>query len=340
MSARHKKGHKKHSPALVTIILLMVIGGGFFGIHLWEKSQSVPLEPVPAAEETEEIPGRLTVSYQGKTYQLRDDLETYLIIGLDKFTTTLSDPEAYINNQQSDFLLLMVVDRTAKSYCAVHINRDTMAEIQRLGVGGKRLGAYRAQLALAHTYGSGGKDSCRNTVDAVSNYLYNVPVDHYFSLTMDALPILNDLVGGVTVHIDDDFSAIDPALEQGKDIRLVGQQALTFIRARGGVGDQSNLSRMNRQREYMYGLYKQISEKLHEISGFASRLAKHLADFCVSDLTTEQLSNLADRMKDYRFTTIYTIEGEAVKGEDFMEFYADDAALQKLVIQLFFKEIS
>lgn len=337
MPRASKKGHKKRSPALVTILLVVVIGGGFLGMHFWENAQKTR-ETETAVEETYEIPGRLTVTYQGEQYRLRDDLETYLIIGLDKFTYTRSDPEAYINNQQSDFLFLMVVDKAKETYCAIHINRDTMTEIQRLGIGGKRLGTFKGQLALAHTYGSGDKDSCRNTVEAVSGFLYDVPIDHYFSMTMDAIPVLNDLVGGVTVHIDDDFSAVDPSLEQGKDVRLKGQQALTFVRARGGVGDQSNLSRMNRQREYIYGLYQQITDKLHNVDGFATRLASKLVDFSVSDLTSTQLSNLSERMKDYRFTTIYTIPGEAVKGEEFMEFYADDAALQELVIQIFFKK--
>ena len=336
MPGASKKGHKKRSPALIAILLLVAIGGGFFGIHQWERSQQEK-EAVEAAGTEDEIPGRLTVTYQGESYRLRDDLETYLILGLDKFTDTLSDPEAYINNQQADFIFLMVVDKSSESSCAVHINRDTMTEIQRLGIGGQRLGTVKAQIALAHTYGSGGKDSCRNTLEAVSEYLYHIPIDHYFSITMDAIPVLNDLAGGVTVHVDDDFSAVDPALEQGKDVRLVGQQALTFVRSRGGVGDQSNLSRMNRQREYIYALYRQLSEQLRSSDSFGRRLASSLSDYSVSDLTTTQLSNLSERMKDYRFTTIHTVAGEAVKGERFMEYHTDDAALQELVIRLFFR---
>ena len=123
----------------------------------------------------------------------------------------------------------MIVDKTAHSFSALHINRDTMAEIQRLGVGGVKLDTVTAQLALAHTYGSGGRDSCRNTVQAVSRYLYDVPVQHYFALPMDAIPVLNDLAGGVTVHVDDDFSNTDPSIVQGKDVTLRGDQALTFV---------------------------------------------------------------------------------------------------------------
>lgn len=317
--------------------MLALIGGSLFGVHVWEQQQAKRAAEAVSTEDP--LPNdRLRVYYNDSWYLSRYDLETFLIMGLDKFEDTLSEPDSYNNNQQADFLLLMVVDKTHKSYTALHLNRDTMTEIQRLGLNGQKIDTFIGQLALAHTYGSGGKDSCRNTAKAVSRFLYDVPIDHYFSITMDAIPILNDLVGGVTVHIDDDFSAVEPALEQGKDVRLVGQQALTFVRTRRGVGDQSNLSRMNRQREFVNALYQQIIVKMRANDGFGRQMAVKLADYTVSDLTTTELSNFADRFKDFTFTGIQSTTGEAVKGEQFMEYYVDDADLQRLVIDLFFEK--
>lgn len=333
---RVRNSRKPGRPTLIIIVLLLVIGVGLFGVSQWEKRQVETEIAQFDTTEDEFIPGRVTLEEKGKTYVLRDDLDTYLIIGLDKVTDTLSDPEYHTNNQQSDFLFLMVVDKSAKTYSAIHLNRDAMTEIQRLGMSGKKIGTFTGQLALAHTYGSGGKDSCRNTVRAVSHYLLDTPIEHYFSLTMDAIPVLNDLVGGVTVHIDDDFSAVDPSLEQGKDVRLQGQQALTFVRGRMYVDDGSNLSRMNRQREYINALYGQMTEKLQKDDGFAARLASRLADYSISDLTTTELSNLADQLKDYRFTGIRTIAGDAVKSEKYMEFYTDENALRSLIKEVFF----
>lgn len=333
---RARKSRKPGRPTLTIIFLLVLIGVGLFGIRLWEKRQ-VEAELAQYDAEKEDLgAARITLKENGISYTLRDNLDTYLIIGLDKVTDTLSDPEYHTNNQQADFLFLMVVNKTSKSYSAIHLNRDAMTEIQRLGMSGKKIGTFTGQLALSHTFGSGGKDSCRNTAQAVSHYLLDVPVEHYFSLTMDAIPILNDLVGGVTVHIDDDFSAVDPSLEQGKDVRLQGQQALTFVRTRWYVDDSSNLSRMNRQREFINALYGQMVQKLQEDDSFATKLASRLADYSVSDLTTTELSNLADKLKDYRFTGIETIRGEAILGEKYMEFYTDESDLRALVLRVFF----
>ena len=335
--SRSRKNRKPGRPTPIIILLLMVIGLGLFGIHFWERREQLR-EAEIVVEYDDPILGAETASItvDERSYTLRRNLDTFLLIGLDKVTGTLSDPGNYTNNKQADFLFLIVLDHGDRSYCAIHLNRDAMTEIQRLGMSGKKIGVFTGQLALSHTYGSGGKDSCRNTVKAVSHYLLDIPVEHYFSLTMDAIPVLNDLVGGVVVHIDDDFSAIDPSLELGKDIRLRGQQALTFARTRYSVDDSSNLSRMNRQRAYLYGLHQQLTEKLAADNGFGARLISRLADFNVTDLTSDDLMALSEKIKGYQFTGIRSIQGQAVLGEKYMEFYTDESDLQQLVLDVFY----
>lgn len=334
--ARHNQANWK--PALIITLLLVMIGGGFFGIYQFEQLQRE--KDAALYSDADETPAFYQVELDGVSYKLKRNLDTYLLMGLDKFSDTLSSPDSYINNQQADFLFLIVVDHNQKTYSAIHLNRDTMTKIQRLGINGKKIGSFTGQLALAHTYGSGGKDSCRNTVQAVSDYLYQVPIEHYISITMDGLPILNDLVGGVTVHIDDDFSEIDPTLVQGKDIRLKGQQALTFVRARWYVSDNSNLSRMNRQREYINSLLKQLESKLRSDEHFGVSMLNKLSDYIVSDLLVDELANSADMLKTYSFGGILTINGEAVKGEKYMEFYPDEASLKALVKQVFLEKLA
>jgi hypothetical protein len=51
-------------------------------------------------------------------------------------------------------------------------------------------------------------------------------------------------------------------------------------------------------------------------------------------------SKAAENLRDYRFTTIYSIEGEVSYDNTFVEFYPDEAALARQVIQLFFEKMS
>lgn len=313
-----------------------MIGGGLSGLLLWEINQRQ--REAAAAQDDPYDGGPVTVFYNDQWYQRRDDLDYYLFMGLDKTTDTLSNPEFQFNNQQADFLLLMVVDHYNEIFYGVHINRDTMAEINKLDATGARIETYTAQICLAHTYGTGKKDSCRNQVWSVSRYFYDLPIKHYIAMTMDGIPVLNDAVGGVVVHIKDDFSNVDESLVMGQDVRLKGNQALTFVRSRQGMADKTNLNRMERQREFMNALYQQVSEKVATEDGFALRLANSLSDYVLSDLTTDRMADLSDSIKNYRFTTIYTIEGEAVVNSDnVMEFYTDEDSFLALMIKLFFE---
>ena len=193
------------------------------------------------------------------------------------------------------------------------------------------------QLALAHTYGSGGKDSCENTLKAVSGYLYGIGIDHYVSFTMDAITILNDSVGGVTVTVNDDFTGIDDTLVKGQTVTLYGQHAVNFIRSRMSMTeDPTNLNRLSRQREYLSSLYDRIRQVSASDGDIIDSAFVKITDYIVTDTTVNTLSQLAEKLTGYEFLGIETIEGETVKGERFTEFYADEELLQKQIIRLFY----
>ena len=275
------------------------------------------------------------VSYQGAWYAPKKKIETMLLIGLDKFEAD-QYLDGYINTQQSDFLLLLILDKANETCSMVQLNRDTMTEITVLGLKGEKAGTIDGQLALAHTYGSGGKDSCRNTAKAVSGLLYGVTIDHYMSITMDAVKLLNDFIGGVTVTIEDDFSNIDPALKQGETVTLHGDQALTFVRSRGGVADGTNLNRMKRQQQYFTEFQKVFVQKLKNEPDALTEVLFDISPYMVSDCTVNQLQKLYERMEAYETLPTRTIDGEAVKENGVMAFYPDESALRKLVIELFY----
>ena len=269
--------------------------------------------------------------------QLKEDLQTILVMGLDKYEAKPKEM-GYLNDQQSDFLMLVVLDEKAGTSQVLHLNRDTMTEIRRLGVGGGDAGRFTGQLALAHTYGSGGSDSCLNACKAVSKLLGGIHIDHYIALTMDAVALLNDQVGGVTVEIMDDFTHLDPAMVQGEKVTLHGEQALLYVRSRGSLEDSSNLHRMEQQRQYLNALYEQLLRAKKEDEHFLQDSLLKLSSSFQSDLTVNQLSQLGETMLDLELQPFMTIEGEAVKGEEFIEFYPDEASLNQVIQELFYEK--
>lgn len=312
---------RKRSPIGILLTLVLIISVCFSGCGATASAENTQTESTAP-----------TLASSGR----HQEVETILVMGLDKFERQ-EKLQGYVNYTQSDFLLLVAVDRDNQEIRALHINRDTMTDINRLGVFGSSVGKYTAQIALAHAYGSGGSDSALNAVKAVSNFLGGVKIDHYMTFTMDSVALVNDMVGGVTVFIEDDFSEMDPSLVQGQEITLKGEQALHFVRGRTNVADGTNLNRMARQRQYMMGLFGKVMETASQDEQFPERLVKKLGDAFDTDLSLYQLQELFDTLKDCTMEDILTIEGENVKGE-FMEFYADPASVEKAVEKLLSKE--
>ena len=312
----------------VALLAVFLLTGAFLLLELWEKRQSI--FPEQKTENT-------VYEYNGVEYVKNEDVESFLILGLDKFEDAINN-DSYNNDQRADFLMLLVFDNSEKKFTAVHLNRDTMVNMNVLGVAGQKIGTVNKQLALAHTYGNGRDVSCRNTADAVSELLNGVKVNHYLSINMDAVPILNDLLGGVEVTVLDDFSGIDDTLIKGETVTLHGDHALTYVRERYGLEDSSNSTRMVRQRQYMTAVYDKAMLKIENDDNFVIEASSKLADYIVSDRSVNQLQEIAKKLSQYKFTEIETLEGESVIKDGLMEFRPDADSIDKIVFELFYKK--
>jgi len=276
------------------------------------------------------------IYYNSAAYTLKDDIETILIIGIDQL---IESDGSRKESHQSDFLALVIMDNKARSFQVLHLNRDTMADIPMMDIAGMEYGTFYGQLALAHAYGNNDKSRCRNTVKAVKNLLYGIEIDHYISLTMDAVAILNDSVGGVTVQLLDDFSHIDPTYTKDELVTLTGEHALTYVRGRMNLDDSSNLNRMKRQRQYIGALFETYIESKKNDSEDSIKTLLKINDYLVSDCTISRLSDLIDKLGEYLYERILSIDGEVKYGDEFVEYYLDESSAQRTIIELFYEEL-
>lgn len=301
-------------------------------LHGWEtRRQANDAADDPYAGQEESL------TYYNGAWYARKELETVLVMGVDKYADDAAAEDDYTNQEQADFLLLVVLDRNAGVCTALPLNRDTMTEITALGLAGERTGTFTGQLALAHTYGSGGLDSARNEGRAVSALLYGTEIDHVMAFTMDAVPVLTDAVGGVPVLVEDDFSAMTDQLPMGQEVTLRGELALTFVRGRGSMGgEKTNLNRMARQNAYLQGLYRRLQDTAQD-EGFLTQLLLELSPYLDTDCTAAQLNDLYQTVVQDRLAVLDAPAGEAVVGDEFMEFHVDEDALQQTVIELFYE---
>lgn len=272
----------------------------------------------------------------GESYYPRQDITTFMLLGIDRTGPAVSS-NSYLNSGRADFIMLLVFDDKEKKVDVLHLNRDTMLNMQILGVGGLPAGSAYGQLALAHTYGTGLEDSCENTKKTISDFLYSLNIDYYASMSMDAISKINDLLGGVKVNVTDDFSAVTPYIPKG-EVLLSGEQAIAFVRTRAQVGDQLNVSRMSRQEAYLKGIFNVISKKVSSNSDYLLQIYNEISDYIVTDADALALSNLANRFSQYSFGEIRTPAGDNVLGDEFMEFHVHPADLDNIILDLFYSK--
>lgn len=159
-------------------------------------------------------------------------------------------------------------------------------------------------------------------------------------MSLDGISVLNDLAGGVTVTLEDDFSTADPAMTKGATLTLQGNQAEIFVRRRMDIGEGTNEARMVRQEEYLAQLSAQLESRVQQDQQFTAQVYDALQPYLVTDLAKGQLVNEVWAAKDDTVEPAIALEGEHKVAEDgFTEFYPTEASVQKAVLTLFWKPV-
>lgn len=314
--------------AYLCVILILVFLMIFSGLQILESTFLLNNE-----NPEESIPSK-TIIRNGISYYPRQDITVIMVLGIDRFGEVEASG-SYNNNGAADMVSLVIFDEKNETCNVLCLNRDTILEMPVLGLGGKQAGTIKQQLALSHTYGSGLDDSCRNTMKTVSDFLYGLEIDYYVAMNMDAIAILNDAVGGVTVNVTDDFSSIDPTITMGQ-ITLKGEQAIHFVRTRKDMGDQTNVSRMERQEQYMNGFLEALRAKQEESTQFMVETYDQVSKYIVTNCPVSAISSMLELYQEYTLGDVLSPEGEAVLGKTYYEFHVDEEKLDALILDLFY----
>lgn len=312
------------------------LGGGAYVLQAWDDRQSAASVSGEYMTDDHRAPPQLReVTYGSKTYRQRPGLESYLFLGIDQMGKAVGT-QSYVAGGQADTQMLLVLDNEAGTWQMLQINRDSMVEVPVISMMGTVPYTLVQQICLAHAYGNGREQSCENNVKAVSMMLDDQPIDGYLSLNMGGIGILVDLVGGVTLKVTSDFSAVDPSLVEGETITMTGQQALEFVRTRQGVDDQTNLARMARQRQFLTA----FEEKLRAMDPeFAVTAYDAMAEYIITDIASGTAVEIAERLKKYKKLPLLTIDGENTVEDGYWAYYLNPDSLQETILQLFYQEL-
>lgn len=334
MDSNPAKNHGKRTTIMVALLLCAVAIAAVTYYTLSQMGHTgQPSIPVAQAEPD--------LMYNGQLYARREGVRAILLMGIDWPDENGSLMEQYQNGGQADFLLLVILDDENKQVLQWQIDRDSIVDINMLGLMGDDAGLIKAQICLSHSYGDGKAQSCGFTVQAVERLLKHVRVDYYAAMSIDDVAALNDAVGGVEVTLSDDFSAFDTDMAAGKTLRLTGEQASLFVQRRWDVDDGSNLSRMWRHRTFLAALLRQAEEMIRENPAAMETLVMGVLSNMVTDMTLVSVMEEANKALDYQRTGMEMLAGEhTMSSNGYVEFNVDEDALEARVVDTFFKPIA
>lgn len=318
-SDRRRRENRRKILAICAAAVLVIALAALFIIDSAAERRAVASGETPGV--TEADLARQGGAVSGKT--------AVLLIGVDKFQNEMKNV-GFMNNQQSDFVTLLIFDHDEESFVAIHFNRDTICDVTRYGLGGKRADTVPMQLALSHTYGDGGKLSCRNTVASVNSLLPDVRIKNYACVTMEAVIELTDLCGGIPVFMDDDYTVVDPEFQKGLTLTLDGETALTFIRMRRSLADSANSRRMERQKNYMNSLAETLIKQASADPGFGLKAIDVIEPYLTTDADDYTLIEFMSWLLSYQFKGLVSPEGSFADEGRYVEFHPYPASLNDL----------
>ena len=271
-------------------------------------------------------------------YRYNQDILTFLFLGIDRMGE-VQPVRNGIDGGQSDAIFLLALDPHKKEATVIGVPRDTMTDVDIYTATGTLMGTTRTQLCLQHGYGDGAEVSCGRSVEAVSRLFYGLPIHGYCAVNMGAIPLLNDAVGGVRLQSLETLDFKEFQAEEGEELHLLGMDAYYYLHNRDVSSFNSAGRRLQRQKQYLEEYVSSLMEAVKEDITLPVTLYGTLSRYMVTDISVDEVGYLATQAAGYRLGEIHTLEGETVMGERFEEFYPDEEALYRLVLEVFYEEV-
>jgi LCP family protein required for cell wall assembly len=168
-----------------------------------------------------------------------------------------------VDGARSDTTLLVHIYEGREAATVVSIPRDSFVEIAGCKMlNGGTSDPYKTKFNAA--FAIGGPICTVKTVEKLTN----VRINNFMVVDFEAFKKVVDAIGGVEVCLTS--PAYDPIISgqggSGLDLpagysTISGEQALAFVRARESLGDGSDLSRIERQQEFIASMVRGMTNK-------------------------------------------------------------------------------
>lgn len=215
---------------------------------------------------------------------------------------------------RSDTMIVLTVNPSLGTTKILSIPRDTYTEIIGADMNDK----------INHAFAYGGMEMSKQTVE----HLLDIPIDYVAKINMKSFQEIIDIVGGITVENELDFTYDGEQFLIGQ-IELDGNKALKYVRMRyeDPAGD---FGRQNRQKQVIQGVLKE-SISMNTILNYKS-IFETLEKNVEMNIRFDELMNIR---KHYAgsFQTIeqlYLNNGTGTRMEGIYYYMPDEGELEKI----------
>ncbi|MDO4545766.1 MAG: LCP family protein [Bacillota bacterium] len=278
-----------------------------------------------------------TITYKGEKYYPKQGQKLILYMGVDQ--PGIFDSERRQENVQPTSIMVIAIHEPEETFSVLQLNRNTQAEIlmsdQNIS---SREETAPGPMATAYTYGKDIKDQCLNMSETVSHYLTGIEMDNYVVFGTDAIKIANDMVGGSRVLIRDDFSSTAPELVQGKEMTLLGNQVLEYLKTLPQEDAVGREGALRRQKEVFECFTKNLNSKTQQDNGFPVDLFQSITEYMHTDCSDDRLASILASVSDYEFKETITLGGTKQEIDGQEVYVVDEDRLMEICIRLFYEK--
>lgn len=351
---KKKKSRLKIAAAVVLgTILLIVAGAGLGFLYLrfqGERSLKSQVQIMDAnmgnrentSEDSisEEEQEGFYITYDGKQYQYNSDVINILCLGIDK-DIPIEEKRETGSEGLADVVILASIDTKEDTLKFLAVPRETIVPVKLIDTKGNFVRTENEQITLQYAYGQTAEKSCELMIDTVSNLLFHLPIQRYCAINFQALPALNDAIGGVDLVSIETVHWWNGSFYEGQQMHLEGQAALDYVRQRDETIPKSSMGRLERQKQYITCYLEQAKEAVGKDLTLPVKMFQSLTENMCTDVTVADITYLVPELlnMEINLENISMVPGETITGGEHEEYHVDADALKQLVIQMFYKEV-
>lgn len=271
-----RPGRKRTAITAIAVVLIVLLGAGFFGFVRDRGRQAFPglFEP------------DLTQVFGKEKLRV-------LVLGEDDNWT--ENDEVFTALTRSDTNIAVSIDLKSKNVGVLSIPRDLWMDIPKVGYA-----------KLNEAIADGGPERTEATLE---KNLRTPPFDYYFVLKIDATKNIVDAIGGLDVNVekdmdyDDSWGHFHVHLKKGFQ-HLNGDQTVGYIRFRHD--EEGDFGRMRRQRQVVQVLTARLKDP--SIALHVPQLLGIIAKNVRTNMPYDKMLDLALAMRDITPQMVHTGE--------------------------------